>query len=75
MILLLLFSLVLLSFLPLLFPLPSSRGIRRSSFVTRGYCHDFEYVRPGNVEFGSVALGNVELFGSVVCSMSVIELL
>ena len=25
--------------------------------------------------FGDVALGNVELFGSVVCGMSVIELL
>ena len=43
--------------------------------MTRGYCHDFEYVRLGNVEFGSVALGNVELFGSVVCGMSFIELL
>ena len=29
-------------------------------------CHDFGYVRLGNV-----ALGNVELFGSVVCGMSV----
>ena len=85
MILLLLFSLVLLSFLPLLFPLPSSRGIRRSSSVRRGCCHDFGYVRLGNVErvrvrfgnveFGDVALGNVELFGSVVCGMSVVELL
>ena len=34
-----------------------------------------EHVRFGNVEFGDVALGNVELFGSVVCSMSVVELL
>ena len=79
MILLLLFSLVLLSFLPLLFPLPSSRGIRRSSSVRRGCCHDFgyvrlgnvEHVRFGNVEFGDVPLGNVELFGSIVCGMSV----
>ena len=79
MILLLLFSLVLLCFLPLLFPLPSSRRIRRSSSVRRGCCHDFRYVqlgnvkhvRFGNVEFGDVALGNVELFGSVVCGMSV----
>ena len=46
-------------------------------------CHDFgyvrlgnvEHVRFGNVEFGDVALGNVELFGSVVCGMSVVELL
>ena len=75
MILLLLFSLVLLCFLLLLFPLPSSRGIRRCSSVTRGCCHDFEYVRLGNIEFGSVALGYVELFGSVVCGMSVIKLL
>ena len=29
----------------------------------------------GNVEFGSVRLRNVELFGSVVCGMSVVELL
>ena len=43
--------------------------------MTRGYCHDFEYVPVGNVQFGSVALGNVELFSSVVCSMLVIELL
>ena len=75
MILLLLFSLVLLCFLPLLFPLPSSLGIRQSSSMRTGCCHDFGYVRLGNVEFGSVALGNVELFGSVVCGMSVIELL
>ena len=75
MILLLLFSLVLLCFLPLLFPLPSSRRIRRCSSVTRGCCHDFEFVGLGNIEFGSVALGNVELFGSVVCGMSVIDLL
>ena len=34
-----------------------------------------EHVRFGNVEFGSVALADVELFGSVVCSMSVGELL
>ena len=34
-----------------------------------------EYVRLGNVEFGSGAVGNVELFGSVVCGMSVFELL
>ena len=49
------------------------------------HCHDFRYVRLGNVElvqvrfgnveFGDVALGNVELFSSVVCGMSVIELL
>ena len=49
------------------------------------FCHDFGYVRLGNVEFSSVALGNVEfssvalgnveLFGSVVCGMSIIELL
>ena len=46
-------------------------------------CHDFGYVRLGNVEhvrfvnveFGGVALSNVELFGSVVCGMSVVELL
>ena len=51
--------------------------------MRRGCCHDFgyvrlgnvEHVRFGNVEFGNVALGNVELFGSVVCGMSVIELL
>ena len=29
----------------------------------------------GNVEFGSVQFCNVELFGSVVCSMSVVEFL
>ena len=75
MILLLLFSLVLLCFLPLLFLLPSSRGIRWCSFVTRGCCHDFQYVGLGNIQFGSVALGNVALFGSVVCGMSVIKLL
>ena len=34
-----------------------------------------EHVRFGNVEFGDVVLGNVELFGSVVCGMSVIEVL
>ena len=28
-------------------------------------------MRSGNVEFGSVQLRNVELFGSVVCGMSV----
>ena len=53
--------------------------------MRRGCCHDFGYVRLGNVElvhvrfgnveFGNVGLGNVELFGSVVCGMSVIELL
>ena len=75
MILLLLFSTVLLCFLPLLFPLPSSRGIRRNSYVRRGCCHDSGYVRLGNVEFGSVAVGNLDLFGSVVCGMSAIELL
>ena len=31
-------------------------------------------MRLGNVEFGSIALGNVELFGSVVCVRSVFEL-
>ena len=41
----------------------------------RGCCYDFRYVRLGNVEFGSIALGNVELFGSVVCGRSVLELL
>ena len=75
MILLLLFSLILLCFLPLLFPLPSSLGIRQSSSMRRGCCHDFRYVQLGNFEFGSIALGNVELFGSVVYSMSVTELL
>ena len=39
------------------------------------FCHDFGYVRLGNVEFSSVARGNVELFGWVVCDMSLIELL
>lgn len=37
-----------------------------------------EHARFGNVEFGSVAyvrLGNVEFFGSVLCGMSVVELL
>ena len=51
--------------------------------MRRGCCHDFGYVRLGNVElvrfgnveFGSVALGNVELFGLLVCGMSVMELL
>ena len=43
--------------------------------MRRGCCHDFGYVRLGNGEFGSVALGNVELFGSVVCGMSATELL
>ena len=51
--------------------------------MRRGCCHDFGYVRLGNVEhvrfgnieLGDVALGNVELFGSVVCGMSVVELL
>ena len=46
-------------------------------------CHNFgyvrlgnvEHVRFGNVEFGSVALGTIQLFGSVVCGMSGIELL
>ena len=46
-------------------------------------CHDFgyvrlgnvEHVRFGNVELGDVALGNVELFGLLVCGMSVVELL
>ena len=48
-------------------------------------CLDFRYVRLGNVElvcvrfsnveFGDVGLGNMELFSSVVCGMSVIELL
>ena len=75
MILLLLFSMVLLCFLPLLFPLPTSRGIRRNSSVRRGSCHDSGYVRLGNFEFGSVVLSNLELFGSVVCGMSPIELL
>ena len=73
MILLLHFCLVLLWFLPLLFPLPSSRGFRQSSSVGSGCCYDFKYVRLGNVEFGNVALVNVELFSSVVCGMSVIE--
>ena len=54
-------------------------------FVVLCFCHDFGYVRLGNVElvrvrfgnveFGDVALDNVELFGSVVCGMSVVELL
>ena len=51
--------------------------------MRRGCCHDFGYVqlgnvehaRFGNVEFVDVALGNVELFSSVVCGMSVVELL
>ena len=34
-----------------------------------------EHVRFGNVECGDIALGNVVLFGSVVCGMSVVELL
>ena len=49
--------------------------------VWEDICYDFgymrlgnvEHVRVGNVEF-SVRLGNVELFGSVVCGMSVVEL-
>ena len=36
--------------LPLLFPLPSSRRIRRSSSVRRGSCHNVGYVWLGNVE-------------------------
>ena len=32
-------------------------------------------VRFGNVEFGDVVLSNIELFGSVVCGMSIVELL
>ena len=32
-------------------------------------------MRSGNVEFGSIYLDNVELFSSVVCGVSVFELL
>ena len=32
-------------------------------------------MRSGNVEFGSVRLHNVKFFGSVVCGVSVVELL
>ena len=39
------------------------------------FCHNLGYLRLGNVEFGSVALGTIQLFGSVVCGMSGIELL
>ena len=39
------------------------------------FCHDFGYMWLGNVEFGSLTFSNVELFTSVVCGMSVIELL
>ena len=55
----------------------------RKTYFGIGPCNDFRYVRLGNVkhvqfcnlEFGDVAVGNVELFGSVVCGLSVIQLL